>query len=252
MKTLEVLFTPAEVAVLSKRDLSRTVCVVFDVLRATSTIVTALANGAAAVVPVGEISEALAWRRKQPDVLLAGERQGVKIRGADAAGVDFDLGNSPREFTAEVVRGRTIVTTTTNGTRALRACRGAKTILAASFLNLGATARSLRKMAPKNLLLVCSGTGEQAAIEDALAAGALSERLQDDFAGGRIADSAQMARELHLSLGKNLSAGMRLSANGRRLLALPDLCGDVKFCLQTDVLNLTAVLEEDGAVRKHT
>ena len=116
-------------------------CVVFDVLRATSTFVTALHNGAKAIVPVSEISEALAFRRKQPDVLLGGERDGVRIRAAQTGGIDFDLGNSPREYTPEKVRGRTIVSTTTNGTRALRACAGAKTVLAASFLNLTATAR---------------------------------------------------------------------------------------------------------------
>jgi 2-phosphosulfolactate phosphatase len=252
MKTLEVLFTPAELAVLPQRDLRGTVCVVFDILRATSTIITALANGAAAVIPVEEISEAQAWRKKQPGVLLAGERQGVKIRGDRAGEPDFDLGNSPREFTAEMVRGKTIVTTTTNGTRALRACRGAKIILAGSFLNLGATARQLRKIPPKSLLLVCSGTGEQAALEDTLAAGAMCELLEGDFAGGRTADSAQMARELYLRMGGDLPGAMRFSANGRRLLAMPELRGDVPFCLQKDVINLTAGLGADGVIRKES
>jgi 2-phosphosulfolactate phosphatase len=250
MKTLEVLFTPAELAALPNRDLGGTVCVVFDILRATSTIVTALANGAGAVIPVEEISEARAWRERQPGVLLAGERQGVKIRGGRSGEPDFDLGNSPREFTPEIVRGRTIVTTTTNGTRALRVCRKASVILVGSFLNLGATARRLRQLAPKNLLLVCSGTGEQAALEDALAAGALCELLEADFAGGRTADSAQMARELHRKLGGDLPGAMRLSANGRRLLALPELRADVDFCLQKDTLNLSAGLGIDGVVRK--
>ena len=79
MKTLEVLFTPAEFAALPQRDLRRTVCVVFDILRATSTMVTALANGAAAVLPVAEIAEALAARAHLPDALLAGERDGFRI-----------------------------------------------------------------------------------------------------------------------------------------------------------------------------
>jgi 2-phosphosulfolactate phosphatase len=249
MKTLEVLFTPAELAVLPQRDLGGTVCVVFDILRATSTIIAALANGAAAVIPVEDIPEAQVWRKKQPEILLAGERQGVKICGR-AGEPDFDLGNSPREFTAEIVRGKTIVTTTTNGTRALRACKGAKTILVGSFLNLGATARRLRKIAPKNLLLVCSGTGEQAALEDVLATGALGELLEEDFAGGRTADSAQMARELYRRMGGDLPGAMRFSANGRRLLGMPELRGDVPFCLQKDVINLTADLGADGVIRK--
>src|SRR5882672_2378548 len=127
--TLEVLFAPTEYAALSGRDLSNTVCVVFDVLRASSSMVTALAHGASAIIPVSEISEALAIRRQQPTVLLAGERDGMRIPADLTGGIDFDLGNSPREFTAETVRDRTIVTTTTNGTRALRACARANVVL---------------------------------------------------------------------------------------------------------------------------
>src|SRR5581483_4631948 len=129
MKTLEVLFTPADFTALSRRNLDQTVCVVFDVFRATSSMITALANGAVAVVPVGEIEDALALRRQDPAVLLAGEREGVRIRAHLTGGVDFDLGNSPREFTREVVAGRTIVMTTTNGTRALRSCAHAREVL---------------------------------------------------------------------------------------------------------------------------
>src|SRR5258705_11320215 len=126
---LEAEFSPAEFAVLRERDLSRTVCVVFDVLRATTSMVSALANGAEAIIPVSEISEALAIRQQRPQVLLAGEREGLRIRGNLTGGVEFDLGNSPREFTAEKVQGRTIVMTTTNGTRALRASSGARPLL---------------------------------------------------------------------------------------------------------------------------
>lgn len=88
---IEILFTPAEFAVLPGRDLSDTTCVVFDVLRATSTMLTALGNGAAGIVPVVEIEEALAWRARQPDILLAGEREGLRIRAAQTGSVDFDL-----------------------------------------------------------------------------------------------------------------------------------------------------------------
>jgi len=116
------LFTPAEFEALSKRDLSKSTCVVFDVLRATSSMVTALANGAEAIIPVSEISEALEIKRKDPQVLLAGERDGLRIEANLTGSISFDLGNSPREFTKEKVTGKKIVITTTNGTRALRAC----------------------------------------------------------------------------------------------------------------------------------
>jgi 2-phosphosulfolactate phosphatase len=249
MQTIEVLFTPAEFDALSRRDLSRTACVVFDILRATSTIVTALGNGAAALVPVAEISEALAWRARQPGVLLAGERNGLRIRSAQTGGADFDLGNSPREFTADVVRGKTIVTTTTNGTRALRACAPAQTVLVGSFLNLAATARRLRELAPENLLLVCSGTGEQAAMEDALAAGALADLVWSDVRGG-IADSAQLVREFYRRFQNDLTTAVTHSANGRRLLALPELREDVAFCLRRDAVVLVAVMSRDGRIEK--
>ncbi|MGA2788248.1 MAG: 2-phosphosulfolactate phosphatase, partial [Verrucomicrobiota bacterium] len=170
---IDAILSPAELPALAKRDLRNATCVVFDVLRATSTIVTALHNGARAIMPVSEIAEALACRRKQPDLLLGGERDGVKIRAAQTGGVDFDLGNSPREYTPEKVRGKTIVSTTTNGTRALRACAGAQTVLAASFLNLTATAKFIRQHQPAEVLLVCAGTRENVATEDVLAAGAL-------------------------------------------------------------------------------
>jgi 2-phosphosulfolactate phosphatase len=249
MKTLEVLFTPAEFETLPHRDLGRTVGVVFDILRATSTLVTALAHGAAAVVPVATVAEARVWRKKHPELLLAGERNGLRIRAETPEETDFDLGNSPREFTPEAVRGKTIVTTTTNGTRALRACLGARTVLAGSFLNLAATARALRAAAPTAVLLVCSGTGEQAALEDVLAAGALVGLIEDDFAGGRIGDAALMARELYLQFGEDLAGAMRFSANGRRLLAMPELREDVNYCLQRDVSNLVAVMGKDGIIR---
>ncbi len=95
--------------------------------------------------------------------MLGGERDGVRIRAAQTGGIDFDFGNSPREYTPEKVRGKTMVSTTTNGTRALRACAGAKTVLAASFLNLGATAEFIRKLQPAEVLLVCAGTRERTA-----------------------------------------------------------------------------------------
>ena len=99
----------------------------------------------------------------------------------DHSPFDFDFGNSPREFRPEKVRGKTIVSTTTNGTRALRACAGAKTILAASFLNLAATAKYLNESAPEEVLLVCAGTGECLALEDVLAAGALAGLIGGDY-----------------------------------------------------------------------
>lgn len=249
MKTgLEVLFTPADFVALKDRDLSGTVCVVFDILRATSTMLTALGNGATAIIPVTEIAEALAMRARQPEVLLAGERDGLRIRAAQTGSIDFDLGNSPREFMPERVSGKTIVMTTTNGTRALQACRGARRVFPGSFLNLGALTRRLERERPTNVLLVCSGTGDEAALEDTLAAGALCERLEKLFGGDGVSDSTVMARQLWRTASANWPAALQDARNGRRLLGLPDLREDVSFCAQRDTLDFVAELGHDGRV----
>ena len=274
MTTLEVILTPAELPALAGRDLHNATCVVFDVLRATSTFVTALHHGAKAIVPVSEIAEALALRQKQPDILLGGERDGVRIRAAQTGGINFDLGNSPREYTPEKIHGKMIVSTTTNGTRALRACTGAQTVLAASFLNLTATAQFIRRLQPAQIVLVCAGTRENIATEDVLAAGALAEILirwgettgetkreqNPERSGSRVrsphqkgiyefSDSVETALSAWRKAKSNLFAAVSGAENARRLLAIPELRDDVAFCLRQDVFNLVAALGRDGAIR---
>ncbi len=250
MTSLEVLFTPAEFDLLPKRDLSQTVCVVFDVLRATSSMMTALAGGAAEIIPVAGIPEALAVRQQHPGALLAGERDGVRIRAELSGGVDFDLGNSPREFTPEVVRGRTLVVSTTNGTRALRACARARRVLIGSFLNLRTVAGWIQREKPADLMVVCSGTYAQTAYEDVLAAGGLCDLVWEAFAAGEVSDSARMARQIWQAGRADLMDAMRHSRNGRRLLAHPELHDDVRVCLQNDSLSFIAELCSDGVVRR--
>jgi 2-phosphosulfolactate phosphatase len=269
---LEVILTPAELPALAKRDLRDSACVVFDVLRAASTFVTALHNGSKAIVPVSDITEALAICKRQPDVLLGGERDGLKIRVAQTGGIEFDLGNSPREHTSEKVHGKTIVSTTTNGTRALRACAGAKTVVAASFLNLTATVKFIRRLKPAHVLLVCAGTRENTALEDVLAAGAMCEMLirrgetpgepkkEQKHSGSRghsprqsenynLSDSAEIARRIYTQAMPDFAAAVRTSENARRLLAIPELRDDVPFCLQPDIFPLVAKMGTDGTIR---
>jgi 2-phosphosulfolactate phosphatase len=246
--TLEVQFAPAEYALMTGRDLRQTVCVVFDVLRATSTMVTALGHGATGILPVAEITEALSIRQRRPEVLLAGERDGVRIGANLAGGREFDLGNSPREFTAEHVGGRTIAMSTTNGTRALRACAPAAAVLLGSFLNLRATAEFIEQQHPSHLLLVGSGTLDQTAYEDVLGAGALCDRLWPKYGGGAVADSALIARRLFRLEQNDLLAAVSQSRNGRRLMAQPDLRDDVAFCVQRDLFSLVAEMGKDGLV----
>jgi 2-phosphosulfolactate phosphatase len=247
---LEVLFTPADFENLKQQELPDAVCVVFDVLRATSSMVTALANGAKAIIPVEEISEAVALRRQHSQLLLAGERHGVRISATLSGGTDFDLGNSPREFRTETVRGRTIAMTTTNGTRALRACAGARRVLVCAFLNLDATAEILLRQKPRRLILVCSGTFEQAAYEDILAAGALCDLVWSVYRSGAVSDLALAARRLFRLERKDLRKALGESRNGKRLLSRPELKEDVAFCARANRVPLVVELDKQGRVKR--
>jgi 2-phosphosulfolactate phosphatase len=145
------------------------IAVVIDVLRASTTMITALAHGAAGVVPVADIDQARRLAAEcGPTALLGGERGCVRIE-------DFDLGNSPLEYTADRVRGRSVVITTTNGTAALHACRDAREILIGAIVNRTAVADAVRRLARTGdqVHLVCAGTDGAVSAEDVLAAGAI-------------------------------------------------------------------------------
>ncbi len=246
---LDVILSPAEFRTLPDRHLTTVVCVVFDVLRATSTMLTALANGALAIIPVVEIAEAVAWRTRDPQILLAGERAGLRIRASQSDGVDFDFGNSPREFTADRIKGRTIVCTTTNGTRALQACAGAAAVRIASMGNLAAESEGLLRDNPASVLLICSGTGEQSALEDVLAAGALIDRIR---ARQRIelGDAARIALAVYRQACTNVTAAITDGQNGRRLLSITDLAPDVGVCSRRDIFPFQAGMNAAGEIHR--
>ena len=244
--SLQTTSTPADFEALAQTDLSGTTCVVLDILRATSSMITALANGAEQILPVATIEEALAAKAEHPEALLCGERDGLRITAAQTGGTEFDLGNSPREYTAEMVAGKTLITTTTNGTRALRACANAEHTLVASFLNLTATAEHLRAAAPENLVLVCSGTYEEAALEDTLAAGALADALWEKY--DECDDATQTARLLFTSAP--VEETILQAKNAQRILSLPDLAEDVPFCLRRDAHSLLAAMGTQGWVQR--
>jgi len=112
-------------------------------------------------------------------------------------------------------------------------------------LNLSATAKFLNRSQPEEILLVCAGTGEDVALEDVLAAGALTDLLADG-----LSDSAEIARQTFLRSKSDLSAAIASSKNGRRLLAIPELRADVAFCSQRDIFNLVALMDGDGKLRR--
>lgn len=182
---LSVYNLPEEV---EERELEGSAVAVIDVLRATSTICQALASGAREVVPFVEIDEALdaANRAGRENVVLGGERRGLKIEG-------FDLGNSPAEYTASAIQGRPVFITTTNGTRALQHARLAKNVVAASFLNLSAVVASLKN--EPRIDILCAGTDGAETSEDILLAGAIVHKLMsEDSSRWTVNESANAAR----------------------------------------------------------
>ena len=233
---IDVVLSPPEIDLLPRRDLSGSIAVVFDVLRATSTMITALAHGAAGIWPVRTIEEAWALKEKHPAALLGGERHGDRIDG-------FDLGNSPLEY-GENVRGLEIISTTTNGTIALRAVEHAFSVLAASLLNNGAVALHLDAQPSRDILLVCAGTFREAALEDILAAGMLISLLP----ARPLTDSAHLALALYRQEATALPAAMRRARNGRALLA-KGREAEVEWCARPSIFPLLAKMDPEGCVR---
>lgn len=219
---------------------------VIDVLRATTTMLTALENGALGVVPVATPEEAFELRRGRSDVVLAGERRAVRIDG-------FDFGNSPLELTREAVQDKVVVLTTTNGTQSFRRVQpqgpGADgpSVFAACLRNASAAAEALVHEADgsgKGVLLVCSGTDGRFSREDAYCAAVMLthiESLASVVRGDGAEALARIGRVGGGSAGRSAppSPDSALdevcgSFHGRRLLEL-GLRADVEFCAQIDV-----------------
>jgi 2-phosphosulfolactate phosphatase len=211
--------------------------VVIDVLRATTTIVHALAAGCKAVVPCAEIEEAreVAGGMRVGRVLLGGERGGTILPG-------FDLGNSPREYTPKLCRGNTLVLSTSNGTRALVRAAEAARVLVAAFVNYSAVCEQLRQdLRPVHIL--CAGTDGAVSLEDTLLAGALVDYLCQ--AGeARLNDSARLAWDTFENHGAVLQGALEVSAGGAilRHLGYDD---DIRVAAQVDRFALVPELRRD-------
>ncbi|HEY0793401.1 MAG TPA: 2-phosphosulfolactate phosphatase [Chthoniobacterales bacterium] len=232
---IHVALCPTEIRRYAAQDLTGVTAVVFDVLRATSSIVTGLAHGVTRIIPVSTIKEAQDRRGIDPSLVLAGERGGLPIEG-------FDIGNSPSEFVE--LKGRGIVMTTTNGTLAIQGVRGARKVYIGALLNLDALADLLFRTRPKELLLVCAGTGEEFALEDALGAGALLARLSDETG---LSDAATLARSVYERVGDDLLEWLRQTRNGRALQEIGKGT-DILDCAEVSRYEAVGVLEGDTIV----
>ncbi|MFZ5824444.1 MAG: 2-phosphosulfolactate phosphatase [Bacillota bacterium] len=206
-------------------ELAGRVAVVIDVLRATTTICTALANGADTVVPVLTPEEARQVAADNPErrFLLGGERKSVQIPG-------FHYGNSPLEYTESRVKGRPILFTTTNGTRAIRRAAGADQVYIASLLNAPAVARELERL-ERSVAICCAGTHDQFSLEDTACAGAILELLSGPGSALETNDMGLVAREIFRRYDGRLADLLHLSEHGQNLLKL-GLQEDLLFCAQ--------------------
>lgn len=251
---VDVAFTWKEVA--DRKSFSPQVAVVIDVLRATSTMVAALAHGAQAIVPTTTVEEAWALRSRylnsgfRHPLLLGGERGGVKIEG-------FDLGNSPGEYTPERVAEKTIIFSTTNGTQALAAARSLpepKVILAAALLNARAASDYISQLAQNQsgspareafkLLLICSGTEGRVSAEDTVAAGSIVHRLHLSFPLLTLTDAAMVAEAFYLTYRSRLPDLLLGTKHGQKLAAL-GFQDDLSFCAREDEFVLVPIWAGD-------
>ncbi|HEX3045033.1 MAG TPA: 2-phosphosulfolactate phosphatase [Bacillota bacterium] len=162
--------------------------VVLDILRATSTIVTALGNQARKVIPVVEPAQVVEIKNSRPDetIIAGGERSGFKIEG-------FDLGNSPAEYSPEKVAGKDVILCTTNGTKAINLAKGAREIFIGSFLNMGVLVKYLQNNA-LDILIVCSGRDGNISLEDLAGAGMIVQALESTSSERFLTDPAKIAR----------------------------------------------------------
>ena len=205
--------------------------VVIDVYRTTSVIVAALARGAKCVIPVESVDEA--WdiynQDEKNSTLLGGERKALPIKG-------FHLDNSPATYTEQKVRDKCLVLTTSNGTRAIKACEAGKRVYIASFLNASAVAEELMKRA-NDVAVVCSGTFGRFALEDGLCAGTIVARLSEK-AGTESSDLGIAMVEL-FTQATDIRRILSKGSVAYRYLAKAGYDDDIDFCLKRDLYPIT-------------
>jgi 2-phosphosulfolactate phosphatase len=240
-KKIDVFFSALS---FQEDELRDKVVVVIDVLRATSTIITALNNGAKGVIPVEDMGEAsrISQSVNSDNFLLCGEKDGVKIEG-------YDMGNSPLEYTPEAVKGKTLIFNTTNGTKAIKKSLGSETIYIASFMNLETIVNALRKNS-HDIVLLCAGWKGRLALEDTLLAGAIIYKLNDGILSEDAPDGAKVAFGLYDRYKDNIPAVILRSNHAERLKSLIG-SDDIEYCCKTDTCELLPILEDGIISIKH-
>ena len=232
---VEVLLSAVEA---EAADVADRAVLVVDVLRATTTIVEALANGARAIYPAPSAEEALklASSLGRDDMLLCGERKGLMIEG-------YDLGNSPGEFGRERVGGKRLVMNTTNGTQAFLAVESAPRVLAGSLANLSAVSRAIIEDPRESLLIVCAGREGRLSLDDVLCAGLILQRVAEST--GDVLETNDAAR-VATSLASSVEPGPEflLNTDGGRVLDELGFAADLVLCAEVDRHDLVPVMED--------
>jgi len=215
---------------ISERDLRDRTVVVIDLLRATTTMATAMTNGAKKIIPVADVEDAIALSRTldKKEALLCGERNALPLPG-------FDLGNSPLEYTREAVEGKTVVITTTNGAYALNAVKNADRVYLGALANRSALVRKLVELGT-DVCIVCAGTKERFSADDVYTAGAVINGLRALGANIEANDLGVVAELLYVSDYGNLNA-IRSTHHYNVLMGI-GLEADLQFCFTEDTTDV--------------
>lgn len=216
-------------------DVSNSVVVIIDVFRATSTIATALHNGAEKIIPVDNVEKCIAIGNATPNSITAGERDGKVIEG-------LQYGNSPAEYSVDFIKGKTLVLTTTNGTKLLHMAinKGASDVITGSFPNLSAVCNYLIEQ-NKNVYLGCSAWKDRFNLEDTLFAGAVIDRVKKHFLIH--CDSSLMAEQMYQLHRNDMAQFIKNTTHWHRL-AKHGLEKDMEFCVTIDAANVLPIYRQ--------
>ena len=235
MKRIDLYVIPNE---LERASLDARQIAVIDVLRSSTSIATALQNGAAKIIPVKTVEEATRLHETlDPKTsLLCGEREGRKVSG-------FQLGNSPREFTRKKVNGSTLIFASTNASPLMAGPLAGRDQILFSYVNLSATVKAVSGSAGDGLTIVCAGRNGRLSLEDTACAGALVRRLSELLPNLEVNDAAAFARDFDLARGESPEEILRESEHGRYLIEL-GFEEDLPVCAAVDSVPVVPVLKE--------
>jgi len=241
MTGLDIVLLPEE---LKDKDISNCLVVVIDVLRASSTITTALYSGAERIIPVymPEQARARANEYSAKAVLLCGERNGEKLAG-------FNLGNSPLDYNNPGIKGKTILLTTTNGIRTIELVKKANKIIIGCFLNNQSVVEYCLSY-PGKVLLVCAGDRGNVSLEDTVCAGMIRSSCRYHlYKNDYHFDDSTVASIIYRDSGSDLIAMMKKSVWGNHLIEM-GLKDDLAFCAQKNIYNIIPIIKGDSIIVK--